>query len=164
VATAYLDLPGFKLLSILPSEFIDELEATQPGWIANQLLSWSASIDAKLRKRYAAPFVLPYPITVQAWLARIVTLKVALRRGIDPNDAQFQEYKNDADTAIAELAAAGDSVETGYDIPLREDTVQTGIAKGGSLGYSEASPYVWASVQAERGRNEDENGRGTSRG
>lgn len=161
--TAYLDLAGFKGLSLMPGEFIDDLEAAQPGWVANQLLSWSAHIDAKLRKRYAAPFLLPYPIAVQGWLARIVTLRVAMRRGVSPNDEQFLDYKADAETAKAEVDAAGESVETGYDLPLREDTTATGIAKGGTRGYSEASPYVWANRQACDGRNEDENGSGTFR-
>lgn len=161
MATAYLDLDGFKGLSLMSGANIDDLETEQPGWIDNQLLSWSASIDAKLRKRYAAPFASPYPVAVQGWLARIVTLRVAMRRGVSPSDEQFQDYKKDAEDAQAELNAAGESVDAGYDIPLREDTTASGITKGGPRVYTEQSPYVWQNAQARVGRNEDDNGSGS---
>ena len=162
--TPYLDLVGFTALSVMPKEFLDELEAAQPGWIAAQLRSWSASIDSRLRKRYKlVPFAAPYPDAVCGWLARIVTLRVAMRRGVDPNDAQFLEYKNEADVAQAELKEAADGELGLFDLPIAAggDAQSSGIALGGPRVYSEQSPYVSFDMQRSTGRQEDRNRGGT---
>lgn len=157
----YLDLPGFRAETLMPGSDVDALDVRHPGWIAGQLESWSRQIDARLRKRYAVPFVAPYPIAVQGWLARIVTLRCYLKRGVDPNDAQFEVIKEDADNAVAEIKEAADA-ETGlYDLPLIEGSSASGISKGGPRSYSEASPYVGFDVQERVGRGEDRNGEGT---
>lgn len=158
---SYLDLDGFKELSTIPPEFVDEVEARQPGFVLRHLEANSALIDARLRKRYAAPFAHPYPIAVELWLARVTTIPVWMRRGVDPNDEQFVEAKEDATAAWAEIKEAADSNEGLYDLPLRADTSASGISRGGPWGYSEQSPYVWADEQAAIGRCEDAHGRGT---
>lgn len=159
--TAYLDLAGFKGLTLMPSSYVDELEVAEPGWLDKQLAYWSSWIDARLAKRYAAPFASPYPTAVTGWLARLVTLRAMLRRGLDANDAQFETYQGDHDSAKAEVEEAANS-ETGlFELPLRADTTTSGISRGGPLGYSEASPYVWTDVQREAGVREDVAGSGT---
>jgi len=158
---AYLDLNTFKALSTLPPEFVDEVEARYPGFITKQLESHSALIDARLRKRYAVPFSTPYPVAVELWLARVVTVPVWMRRGVDPNDEQFAEAKASADAAWEEMREAADSHEGLFDLPLRANTTESGISRGGPFGYSEASPYVWTDEQRRTGRREDASGGGT---
>lgn len=157
----YLDKAAFAILTVMPAESVDAIEMVAPGWIDGQLTYWSGWIDSRLRKRYAAPFSAPYPEAVTGWLARIVTVRCFLRRGVDPTDLQFEEIKADADRAMEEIKEAADSNEGLFDLPLRADTTASGISRGGPFGYSEQSPYVWTDGQAETGRNEDRNGGGT---
>lgn len=159
---SYLTLAQFKSLSTMPSASIDELEnVLAPGWIDAQLELVSADIDARLRKRYAAPFSAPVPLKVRAWVARIVTREAFLKRGIDPTDRQFETIDAAATKADQEITEAADSEKGLFDLPLREDTTATGISRGGPYGYSEASPYVGFDQQAEIGRGEDAAGRGS---
>lgn len=158
---AYLTLLEFKLLSVMPAEFVDAIEAVTPGWTEAQLSLESARIDSRLRKRYDVPFGSPAPVEVQGWLANIVTLRAYTRRGFDPTDEQAAIYKDDAATALAEMKEAADSNEGLFDLPLRADTTASGISKGGPKVYSETSPYVGFDVQAATGRNEDSAGGGT---
>lgn len=158
---SYLDLNGFKGLSVMPASDIDEIEAVASGWVQAQLDYWSSWIDARLTKRYEAPFEAPFPVAVTGWLARIVTLRCYLRRGVDPNDPQFEEIRADADAAREEIREAADSEVGLFELPLREDTTASGVSRGGPRGYSEASPYVGFDVQSAAGRDEDAAGRGT---
>lgn len=159
--TAYLDLAGFKDLSEMPAASIDELEVDHAGWVDAQLGYWSRQIDARLAKRYATPFESPYPLAVQGWLARVVTVRALRRRGVDANDEQYADMKADAEAAWAEIREAADSNEGLYELPLRADTTETGISRGGPYSYSEQSPYVWTDRQAATGRDEDAAGDGT---
>lgn len=158
---AYLDLAGFKGLSTMPSTDVDGVETLYPGFVDAQLGHASRRIDGRLRKRYAAPFGAPVPETVKLWLAQIVTVPVMLKRGIDPNDAQFEEIKALATQAYDEIKEAADGELGLWDLPLNENTTASGISKGGPLGYSEQSPYVAFDQQSAIGRVEDSNGRGT---
>jgi len=45
-------------------------------------------------------------------------------------------------------------------LPLNQDAGGSGVTQGGPLGASQASPYVWQDEQRDRGRREDERGRG----
>lgn len=159
--TAYLTVSDFKNLSVMPSAFIDEIEAASPGWTLAQLTQESARIDARLAKRYVVPFTLPAPDCVQGWLARIVTLSAYMRRGFDPTDAQGRMYVADRDTAVAEIKEAADAIDGLFDLPLRSDTNASGISRGGPKAYSEQSPYVFTDGQSRVGNNEDCNGGGT---
>jgi hypothetical protein len=159
--TAYLTVSEFKVLTVMPSEFVDAIETVTPGWTAAQLALESARMDSRLSKRYAVPFVAPIPAAVQGWLSAIVTVRAYMKRGFDPTDQQALEYKAQADAAIADLKEAADSNDGLFDLPLRADTTATGIAKGGPRSYSETSPYVFADRQVAVGRNEDAAGGGT---
>lgn len=163
---AYLTQAQFALRSIAPPEYIDAIELRAPGWTVQQLLQESARIDARLKKRYAAPFVdgagAPNaPELVQLWLARIVTLKVYLRRGVDPTDEQFVEVRDDARRAEDELKEAADGAMGLWDLPVRGQETTSAITYGGPRVYSEASPYVWTDVQRDIATGEDQSGRGT---
>lgn len=158
---AYLDKDAFANLTVMPLSRVNAIESASPGWINAQLEQESAFIDSRLRKRYAVPFTTPIPAAVTGWLARLVTVRCYLRGGVDPTDLQFDELKEDARLAKEEIAEAADAVNGLFDLPLRSDTTATGIAHTGPFGYSEQSPYVWASRQRATGRSEDRNGGGS---
>lgn len=160
---AYLTKDAFAALTLLPAEYISALEGIVPGWVDGQLAYWSGWIDSRLRKRYAVPFSEPYPESVTGWLARIVTVRCWLKRGVDPTDEQFLEVKADHDRAIEEIKEAADALDGLFELPLRADTTASGVSKGGPFSYTEASPYVWTDVQVDAGRAEDSN-RGGSLG
>lgn len=158
---AYLTPAEFAELSTMPASDIEQIEGVVPGWLGRQLASESAFIDSRLRKRYDAPFDLPAPISVQRWLAKIVTKSAYLKRGVDPTDAQFDEIKNDAIDAMKEIAEAANAVDGLFDLPLR--TGASGIRAPSTYAYSEASPYAAFDAQRDYGRDEDLARRGTVR-
>lgn len=159
---AYLTTPEFKSLTAMPSTRVDDLESVAAGYLSAQLTHWSSWIDSRLRKRYAAPFASPYPEAVKLWLAMIVTPICWIRIGVDPNDPQWASVTELEKSAKEQVLEAANS-ETGlFDLPLRQDTTDTGISKGGPLAYSEQSPYAWTDRQRETGRNEDAAGEGTT--
>ena len=162
----YLDFAGFKSLTVIPSKFVDEVEAVSPGWVDTQLDYWSRWIDSRLRKRYASPFAAfgdapPTPLAVQGWLVRIVTIRVWIKRGIDPNDLQYDTVNQDSIDAKTEIAEAADSNVGLFDLPLRVDQDGSAINRANPKSHTEASPYVWTDEQADTARLEDEVGRGT---
>lgn len=157
----YLTKATFKSLTVMPAVYVDAIDTATPGWVDAQLEYWSAWMDSKLRKRYDAPFAAPYPLAVTGWLARLVTLRAYLKRGVNAADEQFQEIKADAQAAQDEITEAANS-ETGlFDLPLRHDTTASGISKGGPRGYAEQSPYVFMDRQGRSGHDEDAAGEGS---
>ncbi len=160
--SVYLSDAEFRVLTLLPVNVVDEIEARTPGWLTQQLTVVSTRMDARFTKRYAVPFVAPYPTVAQEWLAHIVSWRAYLKRGVNSLDSEAAEYKAQHDQAIKEIEEAANS-ETGlWELPLRQDSPDaTGVARGGPRAYSEASPYVWTDVQSAAGRNEDEQGGGT---
>lgn len=163
----YLDFDGFRNLSTIPSGFVDDVEKVSPGWIEGQLEYWARWIDSRLRKRYASPFAAfnatpPTPASVQGWLARIVTVRVWIKRGVDPNDLQFAAVQEDATAAQAEVLEAANSETGWFDLPLKGDEDGSAISRGNPRVYSEASPYVWTDVQSQAGKSEDNSGTGSS--
>jgi hypothetical protein len=160
---AYLTLDEFKTLSVIPREWVNQIEIDEPGFTAAQLEHWSDWIDTRLRKRYAVPFGAPVPNIIKGWLNRIVTERVLVRRGVDPNDEQFKIIERDNVDAREELKEAADSDQGLFDLPLREDSPAdvSGIVRGGPRAYSEQSPYVFADRQRQTGRSEDDFGGGT---
>ncbi len=154
---AYLDIAGFKLLTLAPSVYVDEIEAPaagEPGWMSAQLAYWSAWIDSRLAKRYAAPFQAPYPVAVTGWLARIVTLQLYLKRGVDATDNQYEDIRRADEEARAEIKEAADAKDGLFELPLRADTTVTGISKGAPFFASDASPYKWTDDQYEQAKDE----------
>lgn len=163
--SVYLTDSEFRLLTLLPVNVIDEVEARTPGWLTQQLTTVSSRIDARLAKRYAAPFTAPYPTVVQEWLAHIVSWRTYLKRGVNSLDSEAAEYKTQHDEALKEILEAANS-ETGlFELPLLQDLTPdaSGVVRGGPLSYSEQSPYAWTDLQGDIGRNEDSNRGGTFR-
>jgi hypothetical protein len=159
--TAYLDVAGFKALSLIADERVDELVARYPDFMPAKLEEGTAWIDGRLRKRYAAPFAQPYPVVVKSWLAKLVQLEAQIKLGVDPNDEQFVKMSEFYDNAQKEITEAAEAEKGLFDLPLRADTTSSGISRGGTRAYSEQSPYVAFDQQRSVGRNEDGNGRGS---
>lgn len=157
MADSYLTVAEFRTRTTMPGEDVDQLEVMQPGYLLSQLTTGTAHINAKLRKRYAAPFASPVPEAVLDWLTRKTTPRAYAKRGFNPSsDPSFvQLVIEDAKIAETEIDAAADAVDGLYDLPLRQDTTASGIAKGSPLGYSEQSPYAWQTLQQTAGRGED---------
>jgi len=163
VQQSYLTLDEYReKSSLLPPDFVDEVERAHAGFVIAQLEEASALIESQLRKRYRTPFD-PVPTVCRRWLARIVDHAVMLRRGYSPTDEQAGQTERLHDAALAEIRRAADAVEGDFDLPLRTDADGSGIRKGGPRSYSEGSPYVWRSIQRERGRREDRQRGGTRR-
>jgi hypothetical protein len=159
--SAYHTIATLKLVSVMPSTDIDARESAQAGWIDAKIAEVSGWIDGQLSKRYAVPFVAPYPAAVTRWTNHLVTFELYRRRGWDPQDQEAVMSQEDAATAKAEIQKAADSVTGLYDLPLA--TGASGISKGSPRSYSEQSPYVAFDRQSATGRNEDSN-RGGSYG
>jgi hypothetical protein len=133
----------FTARSVMTDEQISELENKYEGW----LLSFAAScqdaeIDARLRKRYLAPFAEPVPECVKYWLARIITPSCYLKLGVRPSDEQQTEITKQAEKSQADIKEAADAKDGLFDLPLRADTNASGIEQPATLAYSEQSPYT----------------------
>ena len=129
----YLDVDGFKLLTIMPSADVDELEVAEPGWLLRRLTVVSAEIDRQLALRYAVPFTAPAPTIIELWLVDLVTPFAYLKRGTNPSDEAYLALQARADKVSEEIAQAANA-ETGlFQLPLRADTTATGITKGSEL-------------------------------
>lgn len=162
---SYLDRTELKSKSIAPASMIDGSHIDPSGdWTdpakLQRRVEWFAFIDetlkdesdemnARLRKRYIAPFASPYPRVVTKWLGRIVTPLLYLKRGVDASDEQYVEAVRLATKADEEIQQAADAVEGLFELPLRQDQQTAGVTRGTPLGYSEATPYDWTDRQAE---------------
>lgn len=149
----------FEGLSIMPLDAQAELEDRRPNFRQNQLNHYWNKIQARLRPRYdVAAMAADPPETVVGWLVDLVTKKCYDARGYDPsNPSDESAIKQAAIDAENEIKEAADSEKGLFHLPLLasiED--EDGVTKGGPLGSSEQSPYVWADEQAELGRIEDE--------
>lgn len=167
--STYLTLAGFKDLTTMPGVFVDEVETLNPGWLVKQIGIQSRWIDARLRKRYEAPFNAynedpPTPLTVQGWLTSIVTMLAYLKRGVDPNDLHWPLVEKAHDTAKAEVLEAANSEDGWFELPSRDTEDANAVTKTGPLSYSEAGPFVAFDIQSDVARQEDSNRRGTRRG
>lgn len=167
--STYLTLATFRDMTTMPGVFVDEVETLNPGWLAIQIDLWSRWVDARLRKRYEAPFNAydadpPTPITVRGWVCSIVTMHAYLKRGVDPNDLHWPLVEKAHDDAKAEVLEAANSQDGWFELPLRDTEDANAVTKTGPLSYSEASPFVAFDIQSDRARQEDSNRRGTKRG
>jgi hypothetical protein len=156
---AYLNIAALKLRTVMPPEFLDAIETLQPGWVDAQLEQMSRWIDSRLMKRYAVPFIEPYPEVVRGWLARLVTFEAWQRRGWDPQDPQAVQVQRAAEQVREDVKEAADAVTGLYDLPTLDG--KSSISKPRTFGYTEQSPYVWADQQMITGRDEDDWGGGS---
>ena len=139
---------------------VDYVEQFAPGFTLTRITIWTSYINARLRKRYGnagegsvVPFATP-PESVLGWLTALVTLDVLRKRGLNPADPAAEMYAKDVERAMAELKEAADSKDGLFDLPAVDDG-DSAVTTGGPLGYSETSPYVWADIERNIGRNED---------
>lgn len=152
---AYVDKDYVKLVGSMPPADVDAVDALYPGTFDALAESVSRTFDARLAKRYAAPFEDP-PETLRWHVAQCVAAALWQKRGYNPGSAQDQIIQENKAEALAWLKEAADSSEGLVELPRREDEPKSdGVTRGGPLGYSEASPYVWTDDQADEGRTED---------
>ena len=153
----------FRARTIMPGADVDLLELNEPDFLQTQLDDWTEEMFARLRKRYnTALMAADPPRTIMRWLTKIVTREAYAKRGYNPSNADEKEtIEGAAERAETELKEAADSKEGLFELPLLGTEPADGaISRGGPLGYSETSPYVWADQQIVDGRNQDRNGRG----
>jgi hypothetical protein len=149
---AYLTPAQYFELTLVPQDRLDALQARYPQFLEAQLAGKSGVIDALLRKRYVAPFEAPYPEPVKQWLWRMLDPIAYLKIGVDASDEQVSEIIADGQRVLVELKEAADAKEGLYDLPLRADTVTSGLVKPTVLTQSDPTPYVGLRTQATRAR------------
>ena len=158
--STYLDIPAFKVRSIMPNEQIDRIEQLSPGWLAAQFESSSQWVDMHLAKRLKVPVANPKAVeAARSWVARMVTLRAYHHHGGNADDQQVALVTSDADKAEEEVKAAANGELSLID--WQDEAGISDVRYGGTRVYSEAGPYVSKRVQRERARNEDRGGRGS---
>jgi hypothetical protein len=150
-----------RMLGDMPPNLVDTVESKFPGIVAGKIAAVSGIFNTKLAKRYAAAFTMPYPDALKMQVACVVAFRLWIVLGYNPEGALDQHLKALHDAALAWLDSAANG-ETGLiELPGSEDPMASAVDKGGTLAYTETSPYVWADVQSDRGRDEDRSGEGT---
>src|SRR4029077_12362225 len=161
---AYLTQGEYAALTWISNSWLGDAEARKVGIIDTALSFESARIDANLVKRYAVPFEFPVPLCVQRWLVQLVNVQVMLVIGVDQTDLMYQSVQGQYETALKELDLAANGETGHFELPLKETLPKSdGVSKGFPRVYSEQSPYVGLQQQRVTGREEDCNGRGTTR-
>lgn len=152
----YVTMQDVKDLGSMAPEDVDALEALYPGIVVRIATAVSGLFDARLAKRYAAPFIEPFPNALVFNVSRMVAWRLWIRRGFNPSspiDTLLEKENLDAEAWLKE-AADGDKGLV--ELPARQATPgeATAVNVGGPLGYSEPSPYQWLDVQREAVGNE----------
>lgn len=148
--TSYMSVSEFRLRTIMPQSDVDQLEISDPGFLAQTLDDWSDEINARLSKRYDVPFAAPIPPTVLRWLNKLTTREAYAKRGYNPSAKSDQEsIEAAALRAETELAEAANSQTGLFELPTKP------LSRGGPSAYSEASPYKWYEEQLETAYGED---------
>jgi hypothetical protein len=153
----YGTIETVKDFGVMLPEDVDAIESRYPGLVLRRLELASAHIDARLPKRYATPFVEPYPHKVIGWAAVITSYQMLVDlQGVNPESSQHVSPKERYDEALAEVKEAADAKDGLFELPLRQEDPRgaTAINVGGPLSYSEQSPYTWMRRQRERARSE----------
>lgn len=164
----YLTTAEFRALSLMPAHDIDQVVVQNPvpeelglDFVQIQLDSCSSWVADQLRKRYEVEkFAVPYSLTLQRWVSKIVTNDLWLKLGNNPLQADALQYAAQAAQATTEIASAANGQTSLWDLPLRATDV-SGAVKGGIRFHSETSPYVSMRRAAQRARTEDYLGDGT---
>lgn len=160
-----ISVAQFKTRTIMPQADVDQLESVEPGFLLAALNDRWSWITSRLRKRYdVSAMQADPPETALRWLTDMVTLKAYQKRGFNPTgEADKIAIVDPAKDAETEVKEAADSKDGLFELPLlaAQNTTGSGVTRGGPLGYSETSPYVWTDVQADVGRLEDPTRRGT---
>lgn len=149
-STGYMTVAEFRVRTIMPQAEVDVLESREPDFLQTTLNDCSEWVNARLQKRYATPFVAPYPAIVLMWVVRLATPIAYGKLGWQPSsESDAAAVLSPATEAKAEIKEAADSKEGLFELPLRQDTTATGVSRGAPICYTETSPYVWADIQLE---------------
>lgn len=124
-------------------------QAAWQAFVEDRLIINTSEINAKLTKRYAAPFASPFPKVVIGWLAAITLPDLYKARGWNDSDEGADDVKEDAERARTQMQEAADSEIGLFDLPLRQNTTASGISQGNPQSYSEQSPWSWTDAQSE---------------
>lgn len=150
----YCSITELKMLGTMPSADVDALESAYPGLVQATIDAVSGQFDARLAKRYAAPFAAPYPQALVFNVVRIVAFRLWMKRGFNPNGVMDAALAKDAEQAEAWLKEAANSKDGLVELPTRQSELGTSaVSAGGPLGYSEQSPYTWTTLQREGAYN-----------
>lgn len=141
---AWQDLADF---CSLPPEW---LLAAGQRFIEAQCAIFESKLHDQLRNRYAVPFLTPNA-TAKGWVAAQVAFEVLRKRGVDPTDVMYGEYRDAAALARAEISAAADSDIGLFELPTLVSV--TPVARG-FRGISDADPAAWKRRQGARARDE----------
>lgn len=140
---AYFEsIASVKAYTVMPGPDVDVIEQRDPGWILARAAAIQSRIDARLRKRYAAPFTSP-PGVVLGWLGALLTVDMYTHRGVAPSDAQMVTIQAQADQALAEIKEAADAVQGLFDLPLSSTTTATGIEEPATLFSTDADVFEY---------------------
>lgn len=148
----YVTIAEVKDFGTMPPADIDALEILYPGITDRTATIVSGMFDARLKKRYAAPFQAPYPDSLKFNVARVVAYRLYLKRGFNPSSEQDQAIIRDNNDAEAWVKEAADSENGLIELPAKQTDPLNDASglKGVPLSYSEASPYTWIDVQRDR--------------
>lgn len=127
----------------LPPEW---LLAAGQHFVEVQCEIFESKLHDQLRNRYAVPFTAPNA-TAKGWIAVQVAFEVLRKRGVDPTDVMYGEYRDAAALARAEISAAADSDTGLFELPL---LVSVTPAARGFRGMSDADPGAWKRRQGAR--------------
>jgi phage gp36-like protein len=152
----YVDIEYVKLVGSMPAADVDQLDTLYAGTVAGVSEAVSRMFDARLAKRYAAPFATPYPEALKWHVAQVVVYTLWQKRGFNPSSEMDSLITKNRDEALAWLKEAADAKDGLIELPLRQDTTAEGVSKGAPLSYHEQSPYKWTDLQAEEARFEDQ--------
>lgn len=108
---------------------------------------------------YYAPT--PIPEVALGWVVAMVDVDVWDRRGVNAQDPTIARYVAKVEKADVQIAAAANSNEGLFELPLNDAVAASAVQHGGPLAYTEASPYVSADRQQAQGFFEDLRGSGT---
>jgi hypothetical protein len=147
---SYITVAEFRERTVMPHSNVDALESQEPGFLAAQIASAEAWVNARLWKRYAVPFT-SAPEIVKSWVAILVTPPAYAKLGWQPSSESDREsILVPAETARTEIKEAADSEAGLFELPLRAGSTAEGITRGTTLAHSEASPYTWQTDQRRR--------------
>lgn len=130
----------------------------QPEWllaagqrfVEAQCAIFESKLHDQLRNRYAVPFLHPNA-TAKGWIAAQVAFEVLRKRGVDPTDVMYGEYRDAAQLARDEITAAANSDTGLFELPLLVSV--TPVARG-FRGISDADPAAWKRRQGVRAAEE----------
>lgn len=131
----------------LPRAYI--AEAGQ-AFVNRQISLLRGSIYNRLRRLYSIDsMVQSEPDIIKLWIAALVVLKIYRKRGIDPTDLQFQEFKEQAAFIEQQIDAAANAESGLYDLPLLNSN-ESAKRKIKVLSSNQADPGAWKRVQQDR--------------